>query len=346
MFKDTAYVFDNVFGMDVPQSQLHLETAAPILRGFMEGYNCSIMAYGQTGSGKTFTMGASDATSTRIPSGNNNQSGLIIRSVMDLFDKLNSSIDAGDTISYQVKVSYLEVYGEDIHDLLDDSSASIHSRVPLPIREDKGGKFFVQGLSYAIVESAESTLKILANGTKHRKTVATAMNASSSRSHAVFTIYLEQRVRVETDIAAVNSKRPFKNNNLPPSTTAGIIMSEQVVSSKLTFVDLAGSESNTRADNKGQRLVEGIQINLGLFNLGRVISELAAMDDSRRGGTPVKGGSSGGGGQHCCQFRNSKLTLLLKDALGGNSQTLFIACVSPAESNESETLSTLMVWLK
>ena len=122
-------------------------------------------------------------------------------------------------------------------------------------------------------------------------------------------------------------------------------MSEQVVSSKLTFVDLAGSESNTRADNKGQRLVEGIQINLGLFNLGRVISELAAMDDSRRGGTPVKGGSSGGG-QHCCQFRNSKLTLLLKDALGGNSQTLFIACVSPAESNESETLSTLMVWLK
>ena len=345
MFKDTAYVFDNVFGMDVPQSQLHLETAAPILRGFMEGYNCSIMAYGQTGSGKTFTMGASDATSTRIPSGNNNQSGLIIRSVMDLFDKLNSSIDAGDTISYQVKVSYLEVYGEDIHDLLDDSSASIHSRVPLPIREDKGGKFFVQGLSYAIVESAESTLKILANGTKHRKTVATAMNASSSRSHAVFTIYLEQRVRVETDsIAAVNSKRPFKNNNLPPSTTAGI-MSEQVVSSKLTFVDLAGSESNTRADNKGQRLVEGIQINLGLFNLGRVILELAAMDDSRRGGTPVKGGS-GGGGQHCCQFRNSKLTLLLKDALGGNSQTLFIACVSPAESNESETLSTLMVWLK
>lgn len=326
-------MFDNVFGMDVPQSQLHLETSAPILRGFMEGYNCSIMAYGQTGSGKTFTMGASDATSSSISS-NSNQSGLMIRSVMDLFDKLNSSIDAGDTISYQVKVSYLEVYGEDIYDLLDESSASIHSRVPLPIREDKGGKFFVQGLSYAIVESAESTLKILANGTKHRKTVATAMNASSSRSHAVFTIYLEQRVRVETDVPS--NKRPFKN--LPSSTTG--IMSEQVVSSKLTFVDLAGSESNTRADNKGQRLVEGIQINLGLFNLGRVISELAAMDDNKRG-TPVKGGS--GGGQHCCQFRNSKLTLLLKDALGGNSQTLFIACVSPAESNESETLSTLMV---
>lgn len=136
------------------------------------------------------------------------------------------------------------------------------------------------------------------------------MNAGSSRSHAVFTITLVQKVK-------------SSNNDEDISTN---------ITSKLTFVDLAGSERIKRTGAEGQRMKEGIQINSGLFNLGQVINGLADDHRLKQGAKPVH-----------IPYRNSKLTHLLKDALGGNSQTLFLACVSPAESNESETYSTLSV---
>ncbi len=301
--------------MELSQYQLYAQTAAPMLKSFMEGYNCTIMAYGQTGSGKTFSMGTSD-----ISQQDTENQGLISRFVTDLFENLNASKAEGDLINFQVKASYLEIYGEDVYDLLPSESPTrnVNNRASLNVREDENGKMFVQGQNEYAVSNAESTLELLSAGARHRITASTAMNAESSRSHSVFTLHLEQSVR-------------SSNSNLDTAATGEEVV--QVMCAKLTFVDLAGSERIKRTGAEGQRLKEGIQINSGLFNLGQVINSLA--DEQK-----IKNKTA----QHV-PYRNSKLTHLLKDALGGNSQTLFLACVSPAESNESETQSTLQVCL-
>eukprot|EP00600_Ochromonadales_sp_CCMP1393_P010158 CAMPEP_0174964600 /NCGR_PEP_ID=MMETSP0004_2-20121128/5962_1 /TAXON_ID=420556 /ORGANISM="Ochromonas sp., Strain CCMP1393" /LENGTH=1439 /DNA_ID=CAMNT_0016213327 /DNA_START=197 /DNA_END=4513 /DNA_ORIENTATION=- len=273
------------------------------------------MAYGQTGSGKTYSMGTSDIT-YQDPE---NQ-GLISRFVADLFENLNSSRAEGQ-LSYTLKASYLEIYGEEVYDLLDHGSSSSPNRIQLPVREDEAGKIVVQGLNELVVKDADAALDILSSGARHRITASTAMNAGSSRSHAVFTLQLDQH------ICAI-SNAPTG----PADAAAGSADDvQQTLCSKLTFVDLAGSERIKRTGAEGQRLKEGIQINSGLFNLGQVINSLA--DEQK-----LKNGQAK---SNHVPYRNSKLTHLLKDALGGNSQTLFLACVSPAESNESETQSTL-----
>ncbi len=278
-----------------------------MLKSFLEGYNCTIMAYGQTGSGKTFTMGTSDLNELDSQS---NQ-GLIPRFVLDLFENLNSmNKDNGEEkTSFKIKASFLEIYGEDVYDLIGSTPSvlcPINNRVSLMVREDEAGRVFVQGQNDVEVNSVEATLEVLCSGTQNRITASTAMNAGSSRSHAVFTLTLEQSVQSSTSADDLH-----------------------IMTSKLTFVDLAGSERIKRTGAEGQRMKEGIQINSGLFNLGQVINSLA---DEQKLKSNAK--------VHV-PYRNSKLTHLLKDALGGNSQTLFLACVSPAESNESETQSTL-----
>lgn len=313
VFRGQTYTFDHVFGLELSQTDLYQNTAAPMLKNFLDGYNCTIMAYGQTGSGKTYTMGTSDINCQDIES-----QGLIPRFVNDLFENLNqpqdnfpSDSDQQSETSYKIKVSFLEIYGEDVFDLL-SSSASTRSaadRASLPVREDESGRVFVQGQSEIEVKSALATLDALSLGSHNRITASTAMNAGSSRSHAVFTLHLEQSIRTGTNQDDVNT-----------------------VTSKLTFVDLAGSERIKRTGAEGQRLKEGIQINSGLFNLGQVINSLAD-EQKLKHGNPSK--------NNFVPYRNSKLTHLLKDALGGNSQTLFLACISPAESNESESHSTL-----
>jgi hypothetical protein len=278
-----------------------------MLKSFLQGYNCTIMAYGQTGSGKTYSMGTSDITYQ-----DTENQGLISRFVADLFANLNASKDEGELLSFAVKASNLEIYGEEVFDLLDSGSAAPNplQRVSLKVRED-GGKFFVQGLKEVEVEDAEATLEMLSAGARQRITACTSMNAGSSRSHAVFTLQLEQRVRSKT--------------------TGGVGEEDvQTLVSKLTFVDLAGSERPKRSGAKGQQLQESIQINSGLSQLGLVINSLADEQKLKNGKT----------NSHV-PYRDSKLTILLKDALGGNSQTLFLACVSPAESNEDETKTTL-----
>ncbi len=278
-----------------------------MLKSFLEGYNCTIMAYGQTGSGKTFTMGTSDLN--ELDSQNNQ--GLIPRFVMDLFENLNANNIEGEKNSFRVRASFLEIYGEDVYDLIGSTSANSptnSARISLQVREDDNKQVFVQGQNETEVHTAAATLELLCSGTHNRITASTAMNAGSSRSHAVFTLQLEQRIQGADS-----------SDNV------------EVRSSKLTFVDLAGSERIKRTGAEGQRMKEGIQINSGLFCLGQVINCLA--DEQK-----IKNGAKG-----FVPYRNSKLTHLLKDALGGNSQTLFLACVSPAESNESETQSTLTV---
>ena len=248
--------------------------------------------------------------------------GLIPRFMNDLFDSLrrrqeagsckqaaeaSSSQDGGDIpssaaattnalIDYSIEASFLEVYGEDVHDLLDPSRPSV------PIREDANGGVVCSGLSQKPVRTAQAALQVLHEGTLNRTTAATLMNLTSSRSHAVFAVTLNQ-------------------------TTIGGDGVEVCATSRFTFVDLAGSERMKKTGAEGERAREGIKINEGLLALGNVINALA--DEEREGKKPH------------VPYRQSKLTRLLQDALGGNSQTLFLACVSPSTTNASETLSTL-----
>lgn len=220
--------------------------------------------------------------------------GLIPRFMNDLFFNLEKQRKASQSSSqFTLQASFLEVYGEDVHDLLDPS------RTSLPLREDASGGVVCAGLTHRSVSTAMQALTVLHEGTMNRTTAATLMNLTSSRSHAIFTVYLSQ-------------------------TQDGV-----VTKSRFTFVDLAGSERMKKTGAEGERAREGIKINEGLLALGNVINALA--DDER---------AASGKTVHV-PYRQSKLTRLLQDALGGNSQTLFLACVSPSDTNANETLSTL-----
>lgn len=307
-FKGQTFTFDHVFGVEKSQQNLYEETAAPMLKSFLEGYNVTIMAYGQTGSGKSYTMGTGDVSLE-----DQENQGLIPRFIFDLFENLND-YGEGEKLAITASVSFCEIYGEDVYDLLPESHTPLsfnESRPSLAVRENEQGNIFVQGQNEVVVNSAEHALDMLVAGAKNRITASTSMNAGSSRSHAVFSVILKQGPVNEDGTEEGDSHK---------------------MTSRLTLVDLAGSERIKRTGAEGIRLKEGIQINSGLFNLGQVINGLA--DDQR-----LKSGLKAG---HI-PYRNSKLTHLLKDALGGNSQTLFLACVSPAEFNESETFSTLSV---
>ena len=264
-----------------------------------------------------------------VGSGDASPVGLIPRFVDDLFKHLaerqqcQPSQQVGNTV---VSASFLEIYGEDVYDLLDDS-ADGRGRPSLPIREDVNAGLMVTGLKLVAVRTRAEALQVLRKGTMNRTTAATLMNVVSSRSHAVFTITLQQTLSTGS---GSSSGSGGCGGGREEEESIGGEAEGQVVVSKLTFVDLAGSERLKRTGAEGERRREGIQINVGLLALGSVINALA--DEERL----VKGKKS----VHV-PYRQSKLTRLLQDALGGNSQTLFLACVSPADINASETLSTL-----
>ena len=219
------------------------------------------------------------------------QLGIVPRIVSQVFDELESTPADGD---WSVRVSYLEIYNEELKDLL-------HPRTPvksISIREDRAGDIFVHGVQEAEVCSREELLRCVEAGSASRTTRATLMNEMSSRSHSLFTIMIERRAGPQSD----------------------------VVTSKFHLVDLAGSERNKKTGTAGARFKESVTINQGLLALGNVISALG--DESRRTSLHVP-------------YRESKLTRLLQDSLGGNSHTLMIACVGPADSNLDETLQTL-----
>lgn len=198
-------------------------------------------------------------------------------------------------MKFLVRCSYLEIYNEEIHDLL-DSNAGKQPR-KLDLKEDPQKGVFVKDLTQNIVKSIPEIEKAMNFGTNNRKTASTAMNQDSSRSHSIFTIYIE---------------------------TAEDIQGEQrIKAGKLNLVDLAGSERSSKTGATGQTLKEGIKINLSLTALGNVISSLV---DAKSQHIP---------------YRDSKLTRLLQDSLGGNTKTVMIAALSPADYNYDETLSTL-----
>lgn len=221
--------------------------------------------------------------------------------------------------SWSLKATYVEIYNEQLRDLLVPDATPAHERSNVAIREDTKGNIILTGLHQVDIESVDDLMNALNFGSTIRQTDATAINAKSSRSHAVFSLNLVQR-RSKFQSPAAHENKRF---SMPIEAMTGQDITV-TTDSKLHFVDLAGSERLKNTGAQGERAKEGISINAGLASLGKVISQLS----SRQSGSHVS-------------YRDSKLTRLLQDSLGGNAITYMIACVTPAEFHLSETLNTV-----
>ncbi|XP_077239637.1 kinesin-like protein KIN-5D [Tasmannia lanceolata] len=291
---DRTFNFDKVFGPASKQKDLYEQAVSPIVTEVLEGYNCTIFAYGQTGTGKTYTM---EGGGKRNKSGEfTTDAGVIPRAVREIFDILEAQ-----NAEYSMKVTFLELYNEEITDLLalDECSKFIDdkSKKPIALMEDGKGGVFVRGLEEEIVTTANEIYKILDKGSSKRRTAETLLNKQSSRSHSIFSITI----------------------HIKECTPEG---EEMIKCGKLNLVDLAGSENISRSGAREGRAREAGEINKSLLTLGRVINALV----EHSGHIP---------------YRDSKLTRLLRDSLGGKTKTCIIATISPSIHCLEETLSTL-----
>ncbi|XP_061222201.1 kinesin-like protein KIF21A isoform X1 [Neopsephotus bourkii] len=318
--KDKAFTFDYVFNIDSQQEEIYIQCIEKLIEGCFEGYNATVFAYGQTGAGKTYTMGTGfDVNITE------EEQGIISRAVKHLFrcieGKKQAAIKQGlPPPDFKVNAQFLELYNEEILDLFDttrDIDAK-NKKSNIKIHEDSAGGIYTVGVTTRTVNGESEMMQCLKLGALSRTTASTQMNVQSSRSHAIFTIHLCQ-TRV---CPAFNTDNTTDNRIISESSE----MNEfETLTAKFHFVDLAGSERLKRTGATGERAKEGISINCGLLALGNVIS---ALGDKSKKATHVP-------------YRDSKLTRLLQDSLGGNSQTLMIACVSPSDRDFMETLNTL-----
>ncbi|KAG8523562.1 Kinesin-like protein KIF11 [Galemys pyrenaicus] len=286
-----TYTFDMVFGASTKQIDVYRSVVCPILDEVIMGYNCTIFAYGQTGTGKTFTMEGERSPNEEYTWEEDPLAGIIPRTLHQIFEKLT---DNGTEFS--VKVSLLEIYNEELFDLLNPSS-DVSER--LQMFDDPRNKrgVIIKGLEEITVHNKDEVYQILEKGAAKRTTAATLMNAYSSRSHSVFSVTIHMK---ETTIDG----------------------EELVKIGKLNLVDLAGSENIGRSGAVDKRAREAGNINQSLLTLGRVITALVER-------TPH------------VPYRESKLTRILQDSLGGRTRTSIIATISPASLNLEETLSTL-----
>ncbi|XP_010253418.1 PREDICTED: kinesin-like protein KIN-5D isoform X2 [Nelumbo nucifera] len=291
---DRTFVFDKVFGPASQQKDLFDQAVSPIVNEVLEGYNCTIFAYGQTGTGKTYTMegGGRKSKNGDLPS----DAGVIPRAVRQIFDILEAQ-----NAEYSMKVTFLELYNEEITDLLAPEECTKFiddkSKKPIALMEDGKGGVFVRGLEEEIVCTANEIYKILEKGSAKRRTAETLLNKQSSRSHSIFSITI----------------------HIKECTPEG---EEMIKCGKLNLVDLAGSENISRSGAREGRAREAGEINKSLLTLGRVINALV----EHSGHVP---------------YRDSKLTRLLRDSLGGKTKTCIIATISPSIHCLEETLSTL-----
>ncbi|CAL8297877.1 unnamed protein product [Merluccius merluccius] len=286
-----TYTFDMVFGQGAKQIDVYRGVVCPILDEVIMGYNCTVFAYGQTGTGKTFTMEGERSEGGRFTWEEDPLAGIIPRTLHQIFEKLSEN-----NMEFSIKVSLMEIYNEELFDLLNPSD-DITERLQLfdDPRNKRG--VVVKGLEEVVVHNKDEVYQILERGSAKRKTASTLMNAYSSRSHSVFSVTIH-----------------MKEVNLDGE--------ELVKIGKLNLVDLAGSENIGRSGAVDKRAREAGNINQSLLTLGRVITALV----EKRPHVP---------------YRESKLTRILQDSLGGRTKTSIIATVSPSSSNLEETLSTL-----
>eukprot|EP01062_Namystynia_karyoxenos_P022809 TRINITY_DN1876_c0_g1_i2.p1 TRINITY_DN1876_c0_g1~~TRINITY_DN1876_c0_g1_i2.p1 ORF type:complete len:1410 (+),score=564.77 TRINITY_DN1876_c0_g1_i2:73-4230(+) len=300
--KDRSFTFDHLFGDTCSQGTLFRVCVLPLMEQFFRGYNCTVFAYGQTGTGKTYTMGTGDVSAVAT-----DDQGIVPRVATYIFATLGrkrrEAEARGRTCNFSVKASYIEIYNEHLKDLLHPNTQA----GKIQIREGGDGSIIMTGAHEEEVRTYEDMLGLLDVGTVARATGATMMNEASSRSHSILTVTVEQRCH--------DPKDP--------------IAPDDFFVSKLHLVDLAGSERNKKTQATGTRFRESVSINCGLLALGNVISVLADEKYQRGERKPH------------VPYRESKLTRLLQDSLGGNARTLMIACVSPADSNIEESLNTL-----
>ncbi|XP_050299127.1 kinesin-like protein unc-104 isoform X2 [Anthonomus grandis grandis] len=273
------------------QLLVYKDIGEEMLQHSFDGYNVCIFAYGQTGAGKSYTM---------MGKQEKGQEGIIPQICQELFRKIRDSEQPD--IKYSVEVSYMEIYCERVRDLLNPKNKG-----NLKVREHPLLGPYVEDLSKLAVTSYEDIHELIDEGNKARTVAATNMNETSSRSHAVFTIFFTQQRLDETTQ----------------------LTTEKV--SKISLVDLAGSERADSTGAKGTRLKEGANINKSLTTLGKVISALAEIASKSKKSKKAD----------FIPYRDSVLTWLLRENLGGNSKTAMIAAISPADINYDETLSTL-----
>ena len=280
------FTFDNVYDSRNSQLEIYEESALPIVRAAIEGYNGTIFCYGQTGTGKTHTMEGKDEPAS--------ERGII----PNAFETLFGDIDAVDSTNknFLVRASFLEIYNENVRDLLGKDQSKT-----CDLKETPERGVYVKDLTTFVVKSVSEIRKVLEVGKKNRSVGATLMNADSSRSHSIFTVTVE-------------------TSEVDPG---GREEDAHIRVGKLNLVDLAGSERQSKTQATGDRLKEATKINLSLSALGNVIS---ALVDGKSAHIP---------------YRDSKLTRLLQDSLGGNTKTVMIANLGPADYNFDETMSTL-----
>ncbi|XP_057557381.1 kinesin-like protein KIF21A isoform X6 [Hippopotamus amphibius kiboko] len=318
--KDKAFTFDYVFDIESQQEQIYTQCIEKLIEGCFEGYNATVFAYGQTGAGKTYTMGTGFDVNII-----EEEQGIISRAVKHLFksieEKKHNSIKNGlPPPDFKVNAQFLELYNEEVLDLFDttrDIDAK-NKKSNIKIHEDSAGGIYTVGVTTRTVNTESEMMQCLKLGALSRTTASTQMNVQSSRSHAIFTIHLCQtRMCPQIDAESATDNKVISESSQ---------MNEfETLTAKFHFVDLAGSERLKRTGATGERAKEGISINCGLLALGNVIS---ALGDKSKRATHVP-------------YRDSKLTRLLQDSLGGNSQTIMIACVSPSDRDFMETLNTL-----
>ncbi|KAG5420621.1 CIN8 [Candida metapsilosis] len=287
-----TYKFDQVYGSQADQGLLYSHVALPLLSEFLEGVNVTILAYGQTGTGKTYTMCGFNSNNKMDELPLPEVAGIIPRTLFELFEKLEYM-----GADYMVKVSYLEIYNEELTDLLSNHNRKlrVHEKVNSTSKTGAAQKSVgIQNLSELCINNYAEGIKLLKTGFNRKKTTATNMNETSSRSHTIFCIQLYRKQENDESMYKV---------------------------SKMNLVDLAGSENISRS---GSIAKEAGGINQSLLALGRVIN---ALNDPKLS-------------QHI-PYRESKLTHILQDSLGGCTKTALIATVSPAQINAMETCSTL-----
>ncbi|BFG06443.1 kinesin-like protein unc-104 [Drosophila madeirensis] len=273
------------------QTMVYKDIGEEMLQHSFDGYNVCIFAYGQTGAGKSYTM---------MGRQEEQQEGIIPMICQDLFSRIHKT--ENDELKYSVEVSYMEIYCERVRDLLNPKNKG-----NLRVREHPLLGPYVEDLSKLAVTDYQDIHDLIDEGNKARTVAATNMNETSSRSHAVFTIFFTQR----------------RHDTMTDLTTEKV--------SKISLVDLAGSERADSTGAKGTRLKEGANINKSLTTLGKVISALAEVASKKKHNKKAD----------FIPYRDSALTWLLRENLGGNSKTAMIAAISPADINYDETLSTL-----
>lgn len=277
---NNQFIFDKVFDEKINQEQVFNEVAKNAVEWVCEGYNSTIFTYGNTSSGKTFTMFGHE-------NGKKELRGIIPRACETLFNIINGKEEVVDAV---LKCSFIEIYREHIRDLLCKDS---EYNPDLRIRQN-GTNVYIQSLIQKEVFNPNDILEAIKEGALQRSTASTALNAVSSRSHAVLTLTLTQS-----------------------------LLDGSATTSKLHLIDLAGSENVEKSEAQGTTLAEAQTINKSLSCLANVIYALTEK------------------GREHIPYRDSKLTYILQDSLGGNSKTIIIATASPSQMSYSETVNTL-----